>query len=439
MEHSLEKQAVLEGKIEVLDYCLYARKSSEADERQAMSIDSQIKEMQEAAEKNGLQIKEILKESHSAKDSGQRPVFNTLIKEIREGKYNAILTWAPDRLSRNAGDLGSLVDLMDQGLLKEIKTNGQHFTNTPSEKFLLMILCSQAKLENDNKAINVKRGQRAKIEMGVRPCLPPLGYKDRTYKDYMGKVTLDQDPLRAPIIKQMFEKVGLEGQSGRDILNWMNEIGFTTRTGKRMALSNIYNLLKTPFYYGSFEYPEGSGKWYKGIHEALITKELFDMVQMQMKVAPKSKRGSKEFSFRKIFVCGACGSGVTAEEKFKRLKDGTVRRYIYYHCTGGRDRQCKQQYISEEELINQLSKIIDEIEIDKFQIHDLVYQEVRRYNMLMNSAFTEPQVNVPKIENMDAKKYAKQVLLNGTKDQKREVLSYFKTQLYIKDKIVYTE
>ena len=143
-----------------IEYCLYARKSSEGDERQAMSIDSQIKEMSAMAVREGLFVKEIRQESHSAKLSGKRPIFNQILEDVRGGMFNGILSWAPDRLSRNAGDLGSIVDLMDQGGLVHIKTYTQAFSNNPNEKFLLMILCSQAKLENDNRSINVKRGIR---------------------------------------------------------------------------------------------------------------------------------------------------------------------------------------------------------------------------------------------------------------------------------------
>jgi site-specific DNA recombinase len=97
-------------------YCLYARKSTEEDERQALSIDSQIKEMLLVAQRENLTVTEIRRESHSAKASAQRPVYNQLILDVRAGLFTGILTWAPDRLSRNAGDLGSLVDLMDQKL-----------------------------------------------------------------------------------------------------------------------------------------------------------------------------------------------------------------------------------------------------------------------------------------------------------------------------------
>lgn len=157
-----------------LKYCLYARKSTEQDERQAMSIDSQIKEMVTMAQRDGIQVLAVKQESHSAKLSTKRPVFNEMLEEIADDKFDAILTWAPDRLSRNAGDLGSLVDLMDAGQLQEIKTFGQNFRNNPNEKFLLMILCSQAKLENDNRAINVKWvGGHVCHHLGISLALAP--------------------------------------------------------------------------------------------------------------------------------------------------------------------------------------------------------------------------------------------------------------------------
>src|SRR5271165_2612996 len=77
-------------------YCLYARKSTESEERQVLSIDSQIKEMLQIAERDGLEVVEIRRESHSAKNSGERPVFNSLIDDLRKGIFNALLTWAPD-------------------------------------------------------------------------------------------------------------------------------------------------------------------------------------------------------------------------------------------------------------------------------------------------------------------------------------------------------
>jgi DNA invertase Pin-like site-specific DNA recombinase len=218
-----------------LKYCLYARKSTESEERQVLSIDSQIKEMMDLAVKENLNIVDIKRESHSAKETGQRAIFNELIEDIRSNKYNAILTWAPDRISRNAGDLGKVVDLMDQGILQEIRTYGQKFSNNPNEKFLLMILGSQAKLENDNRGVNVKRGLRARVEMGLWPGMAPLGYLNQKMMDRKCQIIVDPD--RAPIVKQMFEKVAYEKWSGRKVYNWLKfELNFKTVGNHHVAL-----------------------------------------------------------------------------------------------------------------------------------------------------------------------------------------------------------
>lgn len=95
-----------------LKYCLYACKSTESEERQVLSIESQVKEMLELAAKENINVVDIRRESHSAKSTGERLVFNELLGDIQSGKFNAIITWAPDRLSRNAGDLGAIVDLI---------------------------------------------------------------------------------------------------------------------------------------------------------------------------------------------------------------------------------------------------------------------------------------------------------------------------------------
>jgi site-specific DNA recombinase len=344
-----------------IKYCLYARKSTEQDEKQALSIDSQIKEMLVIAEREKLNVVEVKRESHSAKDSGQRPVFKEILEDLRSEKYNGLLTWAPDRLSRNAGDLGSLVDLMDQHKLIHIQTYGQTFKNSPNEKFLLMILCSQAKLENDNKSINVKRGLRARVEMGLWPCRPPTGYTRFKRIDQKCECIVDKD--RGPIIKQMFEKVAYDGWSGRKIYNWLRQdLNFKTETNMYLSLGNIYRVFENHFYYGRFEFPKNSGNWYKGSHVPIISKELFEQVQLQIKDQTLSpKAAQKEFAFTKIITCGLCGSGITADEKFKKQKNGNVHRYVYYKCTGTRDPNCKCGFINEENLIEQLQTLVDDL------------------------------------------------------------------------------
>lgn len=419
------------AKARVINYCLYARKSSEDDERQALSIDSQIKEMGIQAETQGLRVIEIRKESHSAKESGQRPVFNQLIEDIREGLFQGILSWSPDRLSRNAGDLGTLVDLMDRGLLKEIRTHGQYFTNSPNDKFLLMILCSQAKLENDNRGINVKRGQKTKCELGVRPNFAPLGYLNDYYSGKgLKKIFVDQE--RAPFIKQSFEKVAYEDFSGRDVYHWLKSIDFKTRKGKHVTLSMIYRMLNNPYYCGMFQYGEN---WYKGTYEPIVSKELFDEVQAKLTVHPKTKPGTKEFDFTKMMKCGSCGSGITAEERIKRRSTG-IRRYVYYHCTRSRDLKCPEVFITEEDLIQEFIQILDKVSLDQIQTQEKLNQELERYKKFSSIFNTN---NDLEDQEVDIQKFIEYIFKEGSRDDKRELLNSLQTTLYLKDRKITTQ
>ena len=387
--------------------------------------------MLELAEREGLEIVTMKRESHSAKETGQRPIFNEIIEEINGGKFNGILTWAPDRISRNAGDLGKVVDLMDAGKLHEIRTFGQRFTNSPSEKFLLMILGSQAKLENDNRGVNVKRGLRTRAEMGLWAGLAPLGYLNQYMMDKKCQVTVD--PIRAPIIKQMFEKVAYEKWSGRKLYNWLRfDLNFHTRGNKPMTLSSVYRTLDNPFYYGVFERPLGSGNWYTGKHTPLITKELFDEAQAQL-TRDKIVRETKEFAFTKLFTCGYCGSGISAEEKWKQLKGGGANRYIYYSCSRARDRNCKNQYIREEDLITELLKILDKVNLNELGMRQRLEDEIARFNIFQRSVLGTTN-KIKNNKETDIRNYAKYILKEGTTVEKRELLANLRSRIIYKDK-----
>jgi DNA invertase Pin-like site-specific DNA recombinase len=423
--------------VQKIKYVLYARKSTESEERQVLSIDSQVKEMLEVAERESLEIVEIRRESHSAKESGQRPVYKEILEDVRRGRFNGILTWAPDRLSRNAGDLGSIVDLMDQKLLMEIRTYGQHFKNSPNEKFLLMILCSQAKLENDNKSVNVKRGLRTRVEMGLWPGPAPTGYMKEKRMDRKCETLLD--PERAPIIKKMFEKVAYEHWSGRKIYNWLKfDLNLRTAAGKKhLSLGNIYKVLDNTFYYGTFEYPRQSGNWYQGKHEPIITKELFDLVQQQIK-SNVLRVENKEFAFTKMMLCGLCGSGISADEKFKKHpNNGTVRRYVYYGCTKARGVDCKCGYTEEKEILKQFEELMDKISLNEIEIKEKIKAEVERFSKLQRFLLgTKEKIDIPSI---DIRGYAKFVFKEGTNAEKRGLLECLKSKIYLAQKKVSLE
>ncbi|MCF7834270.1 MAG: recombinase family protein [Candidatus Pacebacteria bacterium] len=421
-----------------MKYCLYARKSSEAEEKQALSIDSQIKEMLTLSQRENLNIVEIYKESHSAKDCGQRPVYNQLLNDIRIGKFNAILVWHPDRLARNAGDLGAIVDLLDQKKLIEIRTYSQRFTNNPNEKFLLMILGSQAKLENDNKSINVKRGLRTRVESGLWPSVAPTGYLN--HPDRTMKCHVIPDPLRSHVVRLLFEKALNENLSIRKLYKWAKEdVKFTTRNGKPLTLSNIQVILRNNFYMGMIEYPRQSGKWYLGRHDPIVSKEIFQRVQERLDTKKNDKKIEKEFAFTRLIKCGMCKSGVTADEKHKNLANGSVAKYIYYGCTKFNDKQCKNTYIREEELISQLLEIIDRIDINNVGIKEKLEKEIERYSEFRNKVLDLTNDEKIAKTKLDVRNYMKYLLKEGTLQEKRDLMQSFTSKLILINKRVVIE
>ena len=410
-----------------LRYCLYARKSTESDERQAMSIESQVKEMLQLAQKENLKVVEIKREAHSAKATGERKEYNAMISELRTGKFNAVLTWAPDRLSRNAGDLGVLVDLLDQKVIIEIRTFSQKFTNNPNEKFLLMILGAQGKLENDQKGLNVKRGLRARCEIGLWPAPAPTGYLNEMRTDRKGYVMVD--PERGSVVRQMFEKVGRDGWSGRKTYQWLRATNFKTVNGKQIWLSNVYKILNTPFYYGEFQYPAGTGVWYKGRHEPLISKDLYEKTRAKIKSEQDFRYEAKEFAFTKLMRCGLCSSSITAQEKHKKLAGGGEAVYVYYGCTRSKDLNCKGGYLREEDLIVQLSGLIDSMSVDEMGLRKHLKEEIGRHQKFQTMLGIETMKI--HLHDIDLKNYAKHALNNGVLEEKRAILSHLKDRLVI--------
>ena len=339
-------------------YILYIRKSSESEERQVMSLDAQESEMMRIAKRDGLNVVEVIRESHSAKVTGQRPEFNRMIKGVQSGKYNAILTWAPDRVSRNAGDLGMVIDLMDAGKLECVQTYSQTFINDPTSKFMFMMLGSQAKLENDQKSQNVLRGYREKLKRGDWVNCAPIGYlNDKATK------TIVVDPIRAPYVTKIFELYSTGLYSVKQISNLLYEQGFRTKAGKKVYTSVVHYILSRTFYYGVMEL---HGKYYNGNHEPIISQNLFDRCQevLGKKTRPRAK--TKGFTLSGFIVCEACGCAITAE-----IKKG---KYIYYHCTNGKG-ICNQKSFNanEEKLHDQIALDMEKLQISQKMIY-IVYK-----------------------------------------------------------------
>jgi hypothetical protein len=234
----------------------------------------------------------------------------------------------------------------------------------------------------------------------------------------------------------VFERVGNRCWSGREIKKWLDrDGGLRTRTGKKVSLSSVYMILGNPFYTGRYEFPIKSGKWYKGKHDPIIPQELFDKVQENLTLVPKGDRGApKEFTYTRLFSCGACGAGITAEEKVKRLVDGTVKRYVYYHCTRKFDDACRETFLREEALVEQLSRIVDGLDLDELGTAELVRDEMEKYRRLLAVVSKmDPNQKAPALlPKIDVRACAKVILQDGSKDEKRKLLEQLRSRIILK-------
>ena len=355
----------MENKNTKLIYGDYSRKSTESEDRQVLSVDSQTDENKKTANSLGIKVKPeyFFSESKSAKVTGKRIKFMQMLSTIESGEINGIIVWHADRLSRNAMDSALLIDLIDKGKLVEIVTPSQTFRNTPLDKFMFMFQCSQAKMENDKKGVDVTRGLHKKASMGMYPASAPTGYKNDKYAEKGNKVPLVDDE-RFPLVRKMIDLMLTGNYTVAEI--WRiarNEWGFTMPSGKKISRPTVYRIFSNPFYYGRYEYPLGSGKWYDAIHTPMMDVEEYDKIQFILGKKGKPRPKSHIFDFTGMMHCGECGASITAETKIKRQKNGNIHTYVYYHCTKRINPNCTQGSIEEKKLKKQIIAEIKSIEI----------------------------------------------------------------------------
>ena len=289
-----------------MKYIIYARKSTESEERQVLSIESHISELREFAAKEKLEIVASLCEAQTAKEPG-RMKFAEMLSFLESGKADGILSWNPDRLARNSIDGGQIIYLLDTGKIKDLKFPTHWFENTPQGKFMLNIAFGQSKYYVDNLAENIKRGHRAKLRKGIWPGFAPLGYaNNHKTRD------IDVDTEKAPLIKKGFNLYSTGKYTLKQIAKVLKDLGLRSYKGNVLSVSCVQRLLQNKFYYGLFEF---KGETHQGTHGPIITKKLFDKCQEVMKDRGhiKTRKAEKTFPFRGLFTCGECSCTITAE------------------------------------------------------------------------------------------------------------------------------
>jgi site-specific DNA recombinase len=345
-------------------YILYARKSTESEDRQVLSIESQIAELKDLARREGLQIVRVMQESRSAKQLG-RPIFGEMIERIGRGEASGILCWKLDRLARNFVDGGQVIEMIQRGVIQHIRSFERSYY--PEDNVLLMAVeLGMANQFSRDLAVNVKRGMRTKAQMGWYPVQPPLGYLNSKSNE-KGSNTILVDTERFPAVRRLWDMMLTGGYTPSALWRIANdELNLRTRQGLKIARSNMYRLFTNPFYYGSYEWPRGSGNWYQGKHKPMVTPEEYDRVQTILGINGRPRPKRHVFAFVGMMKCGECGLSITAESRTKIQKNGNVHNYTYYHCTKKRA-PCSQGSIEEASLNAQIIECLGSLKIpDEF-------------------------------------------------------------------------
>lgn len=349
----------------------YCRKSTDSEDRQVFSLDDQDNLNQKTSERYSLKIVKKYKESASAKQRG-RIFFNEMIGVIEQEKAEVILTWALNRLARNAVDGALLIELMDQKKLFAIVTPGKVYYNSGDDKLLLQIEFGLAKKYSDDLSPTIKRGMHSKAQRGWWPTTPKLGYINVNENGDEPKQTVD--PVRFPLLRKAIDLFLTGGYSVNDILTILNEKwGFKTRRTKRqgekkLSKTRFYEFLKDTYNYGEMVWGEECYKVHDSVPRIVTNDEYWRIQELLGRVGVKRPQKHFDLPFRGLFRCGECGSVWIPYTRPKKLIDGSVKNYCYIRCNhDSASKTCDQKQISFHIVEQSVKEILDSITIpDEF-------------------------------------------------------------------------
>jgi site-specific DNA recombinase len=415
------------SRLKGMKFFVYLRKSSEDNEdRQIRSIPGQKTDIEEQlVNKFGLNvIKPYYEESQTAHKKG-RPNFQDMLQRLDKGEADGVISWHANRLARNYGDGGDLVQLIAEEKIKVVLTCYGFYENNPRDKEYLMTEFTRATRDSDDKSEAVKRGNRTKFferQQWIGPA--KIGYLNTTNPVTREKEVIE-DPERFPILVKAISLLLSGLYTPMQVLDKINnEWSFRTRTtkrqgGKPLSKSAWYKFLTDPFMYGLMVRKEGE---VLGSHKPMTTQIEFEKIQIMLGRKGKPHRTKHEFSYKEVLNCGECDASITAEEKWqiicsacktkfhKGKKDDrckacglliekmikpTILQYIHYHCTRKVNKNCTQGSVE----IRELERQIDQ-ELDKFEIRP----EFLQWALEHISELNEKEVNDRVLSKNNAQK-----------------------------------
>lgn len=321
-------------------YALYARKSTQGEEKQERSINDQVEEcIERVIVPQKLNLVKTIKEEFSAKEPGTRAKFKQLIEDIRKGKITGLIAWHPDRLARNMKDAGEIIDLLDTGILKDLKFATSNFENNPSGKMMLGISFVLSKQYSEHLSESVNRGnRRATEEDGIFLGKLKHGY----YID--NDRYLRPDDITYTLVKEMFN-MRLSGSTQKEIAQWINNQDYKVRRKGKEPQSfkwdkdDVSKLLRDPVYAGVLKYGN-SFVQLKTKYDFSPMIEVDDFYRINKitslnsdKVLSIHKKADSDIRanlLRGMVYCGSCNLSMTSMIIDKK-RDGAIYESRYYY------------------------------------------------------------------------------------------------------------
>lgn len=306
---------------------IYSRVSSR-DQVDGTSLESQEAACRAYADRHDLTVVKVFVEEGESAKAADRPKLLEMLAFCRD-KTNAVqvvLVWKVDRFARNVEDHYSIKATLRRVDVKVVSVT-ERIDGGPNGKLMETILAGFAQFDNDIRAVRSVQGMQRRIQEGIWPWHPPLGY----VPPKLGKKTEPDrpDPDRFAILQKAWQLYATGGYTKADVVSVLRERGVTGYCGRRISPQTLDKIFRNPYYAGELRDP-WSGETFLGRHTPMVSKADFARVQVigdGNANAMPHHRANADFPLRGLVRCPSCQAHLTAA-----WSRGRRQRYAYYSC-----------------------------------------------------------------------------------------------------------
>ena len=330
---------------------LYPRVSTEDQSRFGHSLDEQECKLKQLCEFKGYEIYKIYREEGVSAKNTNRPKFQEMIEDMKNGKINKIIVYKLDRLTRSIQDLEVICSMLEEYNCELESVAEEINTGNANGKFFIRMLTILAQLEIERTSERTKFGLVGAIKKGHIPSRAPLGYKREDKK-------LVINHIEEEVIRRIFNMY-LEGESVCSICQTFNEENVLNR---HWATTTVDKLLSNQIYIGNMEYNKRKKEniqLFENVVPAIIDKTTFAMVQKRKEKNLKNYKRKRTYIFMQKIYCPRCHKIMGGESSTSHTGD----KHNYYKCNN-----CKKR-ISEKKIEKSLMKFLNDM-LDFFLIID---------------------------------------------------------------------